>query len=284
MDNAIEIMVAVVIIIMITGIFLASFEDACERIVSLNERENANHLVSEIADGLINNPGSPDNWHEIGKGKPGLAIINEGGEAIPNSISWQKFSALSENYRNFIYEKTFDSKFKSSMELIPQKSSVSSVKIGSSDEGDIIYSVTRLVMCDFYKKYVMKDFTIDGKCNHAHPQDEYSCGYFKIFKGNLKRSDYYLLIDSSEKYDLKYLVDTTRVVKARDFQTAMSEKIHLNDRINFYDDTSAVVFVHFDKPHAKAVLVSVPKNFDKNRLKYDYFRTNECEFILKAWY
>ena len=25
-------------------------------------------------------------------------------------------------------------------------------------------------------------------------------------------------------------------------------------------------------------------NFDKNNLKYDYFRTNECEFILKAWY
>jgi len=32
------------------------------------------------------------------------------------------------------------------------------------------------------------------------------------------------------------------------------------------------------------VLISLPKNFDKDFLEYDYFRTNECELILKAWY
>ena len=59
---------------------------------------------------------------------------------------------------------------------------------------------------------------------------------------------------------------------------------HLEHKINFYDDSDAIVFVHFDKPNAKAVLVNVSKNFDKNNLKYDYFRTNECQFILKVWF
>ena len=50
------------------------------------------------------------------------------------------------------------------------------------------------------------------------------------------------------------------------------------------EDSSAIVFVHLDKPKAKAVIVSVPKNFDRNKLKYDYFTVNDCKFILKAWY
>jgi hypothetical protein len=126
---------------------------------------------------------------------------------------------------------------------------------------------------------VIKDFRNEGKCNHNHDQSLHSCNYFKIFKGNLKNSDYYLLVDD----DVKYIVDTTRVVKQKYWQQA-SDVIYLNNEINFYDDDSAIVFMHFDRPHANALLVSVPKNFNRENLEYDYFRTNECEFVLKAWY
>lgn len=44
------------------------------------------------------------------------------------------------------------------MEVIPKESSISSVKIGSPDDGKNVYSVNRMVKCDFYKKYVVKDF------------------------------------------------------------------------------------------------------------------------------
>ena len=60
--------------------------------------------------------------------------------------------------------------------------------------------------------------------------------------------------------------------------------IYLNDKIDLYDDTSAVVFIHLNKANAKAVLVSVPKNFKMYDLNYDYFRTNYCNLILKAWF
>ena len=280
----IEIVIVLIIILLILGVILTSFENSTDKVISLQEKEYLKDTTTEIADNLSNNAGIQDNWFKLGKGTPGLSIVNEGGEIIPNSISYQKFIALGSDYKKLVHENMFNSKIESSMELIPFERSISSVKIGSNELSNEIFSVNRLVICDFYKKYVIKDFQNEGKCNHDHDQSSHSCNYFKIFKGNLKNSDYYLLLDDGEKYDLKYIVDTTRVVKGKYWQQTTSDEIYLNNEINFYDDTSAIVFIHFDKPKAKALLVSVPKDFDKKKLKYDYFRTNECKFIMKAWY
>ena len=288
MDNrgnlVIEIAIVLIITLMISGIVLNSSELLTNRAITSEETENTEILISEMADNLVNNPGVPDNWEKYGRGTPGLAIINEEGKIISNSISFSKFIALKNNYKNLVDKKLFSSKIKTSMELVPQESSISSVKIGDGNEKGDIFSANRLVKCDFYKKFVIKDFQYEGKCNHKHSQDRHSCNYFKIFPVNLKKSDYYLLIDSEQSKDLKYIIDTTRVVKQRYWQNPGSDKIYLNDKISFYGDSSAVVFIHFNRPHVKAVLVSVPKNFKMHDLNYDYFRENTCNFILKAWY
>ena len=288
MDNrgnlVIEIAIVLIITLMISGIVLNSSELLTNRAITSAETENTEILISEMADNLVNNPGVPDNWEKYGRGTPGLAIINEEGKIISNSISFSKFIALKNNYKNLVDKKLFSSKIKTSMELVPQESSISSVKIGDGNEKGDIFSANRLVKCDFYKKFVIKDFQYEGKCNHKHSQDRHSCNYFKIFPVNLKKSDYYLLIDPEQSKDLKYIIDTTRVVKQRYWQNPGSDKIYLNDKISFYDDSSAVVFIHFNRPHVKAVLVSVPKNFKMHDLNYDYFRENTCNFILKAWY
>ena len=249
----IEIAIAAVIILLICGAILTSFESTTNKIVSAQEKENMETLISEVVDNLINNPGIPDNWFEISKGTPGLAITNEEGEIIPNSVSYQKFIALGENYKKLMDDK-----------------GISPSDIKSK--------------CDFYKKFVIKDFKNEGKCNHNHDQTKTSCNYFKVFEGNLKRTDYYLLVDDSQKYDLKYTIGTTRVVKQMPWETTMSDCIYLNNKIEFYDDTDAIVFIHFNQPKAKVVLVGVPKNFDEDKLEYDYFRTNDCQLTLKAWY
>ena len=160
----IEIAIAAVIILLICGAILTSFENTTNKIVSAQEKENMETLISEVVDNLINNPGIPDNWFEISKGTPGLAIINEEGEIIPNSVSYPKFIALGENYKKLMDERLFKSKIHTSLELTPKKSAISSV-IGSNDESDDVYSVNRLVKCDFYKKFVIKDFKNEGKCN-----------------------------------------------------------------------------------------------------------------------
>ncbi|MBQ2665511.1 hypothetical protein [Methanobrevibacter sp.] len=283
--KAIEISIILIFILLIFGAVLTSMEKSAEKVVEAAETDNMEKLTSEALDNLINNPGIPDNWNENGKGTPGLAIVNDDGQIVPNSVSYSKLIALGNDYDKLIYENSFDSKIHSSMELKPKDSIVSSVKIGENNEGENIFSLTRLVKCDFYKSYSLKDFESEGKCNKHHNQDEYGCNYFKVFEANLKKSDYYLLIDDSEKYDLSYIVDETSFDSADSWKTAISNRIYLNDEIEFYeDDTSAIVFVHLDKPNPKALLVSVPNDFDRNLLEYDYFRTNDCEFILKAWH
>lgn len=278
----VEIAIVLIITLMITSIVLNTSELMTNKAITSVESENTEILINEMLDNLVNNPGIPENWEEYGKGTPGLAIINEEGETIPNSVSYTKFMALKNNYKKLV-ERKFSSKIKTSLELIPQESSISSVKIGNGDENGDTHSVNRLVKCDFFKKFVVKDFQYGGKCNHKHSQNSHSCNYFKVFKGNLRSSNYYLLINSGEN-DLEYIIDTTRVVKGRFWENPGSDKIYLNDKINFYDDPSAVVFIHFNKPNVKAVLVSVPKNFNMRNLNYDYFRTNDCNLILKAWY
>lgn len=281
--RAIEIGIILVIVLLIFGIVLTSIENDGQKVIKTQKTNNMEKVIGEVADNLINSPGTPENWNEYGKGTAGLAIVNEGGEIIPNSVSYEKLIALGNDYDTMVYERMFDSKIKTSMELISKDSTVSSVKIGQLEKGDSIYSAARLVKCDFFKGHVIKDFH-NGKCNKNHDQNLTSCNYFKIFPKNLKNSNYYLLVDEGEKYDLKYIIETTRIAKERPWQTTLSERIYLNDKIDFYDDDSAVVFVHLNKPDAKAVLVSVPKDFNEDFLKYPYFKTNECKFILKAWY
>ena len=280
----IEIAIALIIILMIVGIILSINEISTQKIVKQGENEHIETFIEEAAVNLINNPGTPDNWEINKKGTPGLAIVNEEGQVIPNSVSYAKFIALGSDYEKFATKILFNSKIKTSMELIPHESSISSVKIGSSENSNTVHSVNRLVKCDFFKKYVIKDFQNEGKCNLNHDQNSHSCNYFKVFKGNLRASDYYLLVDDDEKYNLNYFIGSTRLVKDKSWELVTSDKIYLNEKINFYDDSNAIVFIHFNKPQAKAFLVSVPKSFDINKLDYDYFKTNDCEFILKAWY
>ena len=288
MDNkgniSLEIAIILIILILITGIALSLSETGNRKAVRNMVNEHDELLVENVVDNLINNPGNTHDWEGYEKGMAGLAIVNGEGEVIPNSVSYEKLIELNSDYEKYVNRYLFQSKMKSSMELIPQESIISSVKIGNKETSDNIFSVNRIVKCDFYKKYVIKDFLNDGKCNHNHKQDKYDCNYFKVFKGNLRASNYYLLFDESEKYNAKYSIDNTKDRNYESWKNVISDEVYLNDHIDFDSGSSAIIFVHIDKPKTKAVLVSVPKDFDKGKLKYDYFRTNECEFILKAWY
>ena len=290
MDNraniTLEIMVLGIFILLILGIISFATEISSEKISKSVENNNIEKTITETADYLINNPGIPPNWDDFKSKRVGLAIVNEDDNVISCSVSYFKLIELGKDYDKLVTNKLFDDKFKSSMELIPFKTSISSVKIGSEESGDSIYSVNRIVKCDFFKKYVEKDFTIEGKCNHDHNQKDHSCNYFKLFRNNLKSSDYYLLLDSSEKYNVKYSYDTTHFKVMGDGQTVTNTRIYLNNEFKSLfniNESSSVIFIHFNKKNTKAVLVSVPKDFDKSKLEYDYFITQPCNFIIKAW-
>lgn len=273
-----EIIVLLIIILMIIGVISIVSENTSQKITRSVENENIENILNEFIDNLINNPGSK-HWQNYEYKNIGLAIENEEGNLIPNSVSYSKLIQLKKNYKKLVFENVFKKKIKTSIELIPE-TSISSVKIGEKYYiNRDVYSVNRLVKCDFYKKYVINDFQRPGKCNHNHDQNSHGCNYFKLFKKNLRKSDYYLLVDD----DVNYYTDTTQ--RKWELWRPTKNSIYLNDEVDMFENQrSEVVFVHFDKKDVKAVLVSVPKNFDKSKLKYDYFITNNCKLILRAWY
>ena len=291
MDNrgnfTLEIVVVGIIIILILGVVLAATEISQEKISKSVENNNIEKTISEVCDSLINDAGTPINWENFKPKRIGLATTNGDDNVIPNSVSYYKLVELGKDYDNYVTKRIFDNKFYSSMELIPHETSISSVKIGSNEEGtNNIYSVNRIVKCDFFKKYVVCDFLSDGKCNHDHNQKHHSCNYLKLFKGNLKSLDYYLLFDDSEENNVKYSIDTTHFKNRGDGKIVSKTEIYLNnDFSKLFEggESSSVIFIHLNKKDAKAVLVGVPKQFDKNKLNYNYFTTQECDFIIKAW-
>lgn len=289
MDNngnfTLEIVIVGMIILLILGITALANELSQEKISKSAENNNIEKTISEVADTLINDPGTPINWEDYKSIRVGLAIVNGDENIIPNSVSYFKFLELGRDYDNLVTKKVFNNKFHSSMELIPRETSISSVKIGSNNVQDAnIFSVNRVVKCDFFKKYAICDFSNDGKCNHNHNQKDHSCNYLKLFKGNLKKTDYYLLLDDDEVSNCKYTIDTTHF-KSNTAKTP-SKIIYLNNELKGLfesNETSSVVFIHFNKNDAKAVLVGVPKDFDKSKLNYHYFTTQTCEFVITAW-
>lgn len=290
MDNrgnfTLEIVVVGIIILLILGIIALASEVSQEKISESIEDNDIEKTISEIADTLINDPGTPIVWEDYKPKRVGLAIINEEENIVMNSVSYFKFLELGRDYDNLVTKKLFNNKFHSNMELKAYDTSISSVKIGSNEiEDNNVFSVTRVVKCDFFKKYVICDFLNDGKCNHNHNQKDYSCNYFKIFPGNFKKMDYYLLLDDSENFECEYSIDTTHF-KSYNGKKVTNTKIYLNNDLKDLfegNDTSSIVFIHFHEKDAKAVLVGVPKEFDKNKLNYNYFTTQTCDFTIRAW-
>ena len=131
MDNkgnvTLEIGVIIIILLMVMGIVLSLNEISTEKIVSQSENEHIQTLLEESVVNLINNPGTPPNWEVNKKGTPGLAIVNEEGQVIPNSVSYAKLLAMGSDYNKFVTKTLFNSKIKTSIVLIPKESSISSV-------------------------------------------------------------------------------------------------------------------------------------------------------------
>ncbi len=88
--------------------------------------------------------------------------------------------------------------------------------------------------------------------------------------------DYYLLFDQNSYNSYHWSISSTQVLGLS--KAATSDKIYLNNIINqkILLTNNGVIFVHIDQENAKAVLVAVPKDFDKSKLKYDNFVSTEC--------
>lgn len=272
-----EIIVLLILIVLIIGVISNFTERTSYKITDKISNENLEKQASEFADNLINNPGTPTNWNEL-KNKnnviPGLGIINENEATVVNSVDYIKLMALKNDYDKLITKQVFNEDFKSSITITPLTGSVDEIAIGN-DNLENPTTVNRLVICNFLKKYTVGSFEKNGPCNYYHITT-HSCNHFKVFTSYLKKMDYYLLFEKNSYNNYYWSIGSTEIPGLP--KLADSDKIYLNDIISqkIILKNNGVIFVHINQENPKAVLVSVPKEFDKSKLNYDYFVSTEC--------
>lgn len=272
-----EIIVLLILIVLMIGIIANFTERTSYKITDKTANENLEKQASEFADNLINNPGTPNNWNEL-KNKnnviPGLGILNENEATVVNSVDYIKLIALKSDYKNLITKQVFNNDFKSSLTLTPLTGSVGEITLGE-DNLENPATVNRLVKCNFLKKYTIGSFEKNGPCN-SHHITTHSCNHFKLFTSYLKKMDYYLLFEKNSYNNYYWTIESTEIPGIP--KIANTEKIYLNNIIKqkILLNNNGVIFVHINQENPKAVLVSVPKEFDKSKLNYDYFVSTEC--------
>lgn len=247
-----------------------------------------------------------------------ISESSESEEILDNTISYMKLVKVKNNYDELINRNLFNNSFKSSIDIIPINSGMNAISMGDdlSEEKRNVIVVKRLVKMDYYNNFVIyrfndfelygKDYTRSESCNHDsnpslknHTNDGRSfwlCKNFRIYRSSLKNYNYYLISDESVKRTNSHYV-LESVNRSNDDEKRMNnEIIDLNPYFtqDMENSSNDIYSIHFnvkkeDIDDFKTVLVAIPKNMtnemiSNNQLKYDYFNTNEVNFILKTAY
>ena len=240
---------------------------------------------------------------------------------IANSISYRKLIKIRNNYELLIDRNLFNDSFKSSMAVYPLNSEIRPLLMGDGFDDDNVNDnniavVNRTVKCDFYSGFVVYDFNDfelfgedykrDEICNHDsdsklenHSNDERSfwlCKNFRVYKKSLEEYNYFLISDESIKNSNSYWILECLNRPNDNKQMLNEELIDLNPFFSedLENSSNEIYSIHFnvEKNHMndfKTVLVAIPKNMtddliSKNELRYDYFKVQDVNFLLKIAY
>ena len=179
-----------------------------------------------------------------------------------------------------------------------------------------IIVVNRTVQCDFYSNFVMysfndlelagNDYIRNADCNHdtnpnltSHANDRDSlwlCKNFRIYRKTLEAYNYYLISDESIKISNAYWILESMNRTSDNKQRLNQEVIDLNPFFteDLENSSNEIYSIHFNVPKDRiddfrTVLVAVPKNMTndlmaRNELKYDYFKSEEVNYVFKVAY
>ena len=329
-----DLIIVLVLFILILGIIANIIDSSNDKILNPLEVAELERLSGEVVDNLINNPGTPRHWENLfsfNGVNPGLAIENDAGRAIINTVSFKKIKILENGwYEDLIGKKMFNGEIKSSITLYPIDCNVDSLLIGDTAfGGGSIFSnsnisnivvINRTVKCDFYHHLAIVS-VFNGKllgkniieyssssslstnrsiCNHetminlSHSDSEnyrWICKEFKITKKNFEENDYYLFFnDESIKNGNYWILDDISYISTSE-NPINDNKISLNNyfRDVFENKSSMIFYIHYKVNKNKlndfnAVLVGISKDIDKNNLNIDYFKEQDCYFVMKTCY
>ncbi|MDR0900189.1 MAG: hypothetical protein LBM26_00855 [Methanobrevibacter sp.] len=302
--------------ILAIGMIINITDSTNDRVLNALEKENLEKLTYEIADYLITDPGTPSDWEKFtffNGVLPGLAINNKNNETLINTVSYNKLKLLEENYDLLINKNLFNEKIKSSIAIYPFNSNVKAIEVGeiasgSSDTSNIIVS-NRTVKCDYLSNLAIlsvssrydtaKNIGDKGKlCNHniigkkeEHGED-WICREFKIKKTDLEDNNYYLLFNDETIKDMNsyWVLDNTKkiAIDSNDINPISRGVVDLNSYFakELEEDSSLIFYLHLNTKNSgfESVLVAIPKDMKIDSLNIDYFKVQDCYFVLKTWY
>lgn len=242
---------------------------------------------------------------------------------MSNTISYNKLMKIKNNYDELVDGNLFNGSFESSMAVYPLNCKIGPILMGH-DFGNVndnvndndIAVVNRTVKCDFYSNFVVynfNDFELEGKdyikesyCNHdtnpnleSHSNDGRSlwlCKNFRVYRKSLEDYNYYLISDESVKNSNSLWILESLNRTNDNKQRLNKEVIDLNPFFSedLSNSSNEIYSIHFnvlknDIDDFKTVLVAFPKNMTedliaRNELKYDYFKVQEINFVLKIAY
>jgi len=137
-------------------------------------------------------------------------------------------------------------------------------------------------------------------CNHetianlSHSDSnnyKWVCKEFKITKKDFEKNNYYLFFsDKSMNNDNYWILDDLNYVSTSE-HPINREKISLNDNFSdiFENKNSMIFYIHFKINKNKlndfnAVLVGIPEDIENDNLNIDYFKEQDCYFVMRACY
>lgn len=302
--------------ILAIGMIINLTDASNDKVINNLENDNLERFSSEVADYLIKEQGVPKNWEQLNNFNdivPGLAIQNNFNETIVNTVSYNKFKIIGENYDLLIKKNMFNNRINSSIAIVPLNNYIPNLEIASnsylnsnsSDSSNVIV-INRTMKCDFYSDLALisisdKDFfkNIGDKgnlCNHDvleninHQEDNWICKEFKIRRSEIGNNDYYLIFnDKAIDSNSYWILDNTKEISS-ERNPINTEIINLNSYFEneMINDSYLISYLHFNYPQNiddfELVLVAIPKDLEIESLNIEYFKMQDSYFILKTWY
>lgn len=137
-------------------------------------------------------------------------------------------------------------------------------------------------------------------CNHRniekneHFDDEkyeWICKGFKLNKNDFEEKNYYIVFNENSVNKENYWVLDTIKNHSNDEKIINSNKINLNDHLNqFFENENSMIFYLHSKINKdnidkyEYVLIGVPKDLDISSFNIDYFKDQDCYFIMRSYY
>ena len=170
----------------------------------------------------------------------------------------------------------FNNEIKSHIEIKPLNPNLESIEIGDNSISSNIYLNRRFILIDYYSEYQVKNISKnDFICNRNH-RSNFICTEFNLNK-SIDNYNYYLISNTDLNYYLDNGINTTANRRTNNKYSL------LNDDLSKLSNNTNIIHINKDNDF-NGLIIAVPKDFNKNYLKYEYFTYEKAEIILKTWY